>query len=388
MLAVLGRQPEIGIAELERRFGSDTVSWCSNTSAFIDQPPIDIQSLGSTVKLGQVVLRLKRANWAEVSRAIIDHYSAAWSTRHGKQTLGISVYDFDRISTRDLQKTGLLLKSSLKKVGVNIRLIPNTQLALSSATSHHNKLGLAPNKVELLIIRQNDGTVNIAESIGSQNITALARRDQQRPKRDAFVGMLPPKLALTITNLAMGSRSAGRVLDPFCGTGVVLQEAALRNFAVYGTDLSEKMIDYSRANLDWLAVTMHTTTHVQLEVADAMTATWHQPIDSVACETYLGQPFSAFPAPEKLREVRATCDRIVTEFLKNIADQLTAGTDLCVAVPAWQRPDGQFVHLPLIERLDLLGFRQIHLKNTAETKLIYARPGQVVARQLLILTRS
>lgn len=46
----------------------------------------------------------------------------------------------------------------------------------------------------IIIIQHNSRTI-IAESIGAQNITALAKRDQTRPKRDAFVGMLPPKLA-------------------------------------------------------------------------------------------------------------------------------------------------------------------------------------------------
>ena len=387
MLAVLGRQPEIGIAELERRFGSAAVSWCSDSSALVDADAIDIQSLGSTVKLGRVVERIESGDWPAASQRIVDRYTAMWADRSGKQTLGISAYGFDRLVPRTIQKTGLVLKTNLKKAGVSLRLIPNSDVALSSATSHHNKLGLSNTKTELLIVRQKNGAIVIAESVGAQNISALARRDQQRPKRDAFVGMLPPKLALTIVNLATGTLTSGRVLDPFCGTGVVLQEAALRGFSVYGTDLSEKMIDYTRANLDWLATTNHLDIAARLTPGDATTTRWQPPIDSVACETYLGQPFSAFPAPEKLRAVRTTCDRIVAQFLENIAAQLPSGTELCVAVPAWQQPDGRFAQLPLLQRLDSLGFRPIHLKNTAEQHLIYARPDQVVARQLLLLQR-
>src|SRR5690606_4224587 len=101
----------------------------------------------------------------------------------------------------------------------------------------HNKLGLSPNKVELLVVNGGKNGIIVAESSGTQNITALARRDQGRPKRDAFVGMLPPKLALLMLNLAAGGldpEKSHRVLDPFCGTGVVLQEAALQGYSVYG----------------------------------------------------------------------------------------------------------------------------------------------------------
>ena len=77
---------------------------------------------------------------------------------------------------------------------------------------------------------------------GVQNISAYAMRDQKRPKRDAFVGMLPPKLAQIMINLALGDQEPKDklLLDPFCGTGVLLQEALLMGLKVYGTDLSQK----------------------------------------------------------------------------------------------------------------------------------------------------
>jgi hypothetical protein len=37
-----------------------------------------------------------------------------------------------------------------------------------------------------------------------QDIDAYAERDFERPMRDAFVGMLPPKLAQIMLNLAVG----------------------------------------------------------------------------------------------------------------------------------------------------------------------------------------
>lgn len=57
-----------------------------------------------------------------------------------------------------------------------------------------------------------------------QDIESYTARDQARPMRDARVGMLPPKLAQIIINLALSNNDITEVLDPFCGTGVVLQE--------------------------------------------------------------------------------------------------------------------------------------------------------------------
>jgi tRNA G10 N-methylase Trm11 len=391
-IAILGRLPHLGIAELERVAGTDNVSWFSDHTALIKNAhPLSVERLGGSVKLGQVTLQLPKGEWPQVSNAIINHYQKEWAAASGKLTIGLSAYGF-AISTREVQKPGIILKQKLKAANVSLRLIPNSEPALSSATSHHNKLGLSANKVELLIVRSKDGRVIVAESTGAQNITALARRDQGRPKRDAFVGMLPPKLAQIMINLAQPQLSQGntqklRLLDPFCGTGVLLQEAALLGYDIYGTDLSEKMIDYSQTNLGWLARTHHIKSTVTLHQGDAMSTTWQPPIDVVACETYLGQPFSAPPSPAKLAEVRRNCDHIISSFLKNIAHQLAPSTPLCLAIPAWRDANSTFTQLRIVENLEELGYQQV-IFNIAPRDLFYYREDQVVARQLLVLAKS
>lgn len=385
-IAMLGRQPALGMAELENVFGN--VQWFSHDSALVRSDTFDVQRLGGTVRAGHVIAELPAADWRKASVHLVGEYYKKWSSASGKITLGISAYGFS-VSPRDVQHTGLILKSRLKSKGVSLRLVPNDQVILSTATSHHNKLGLSPNKVELLVIRGHSGKVIIAESTGSQNITALARRDQERPARDAFVGMLPPKLAQIMLNLAVPQTHKDMtVLDPFCGTGVVLQEASLIGLNVYGTDLSEKMIRYTRENLNWLQAQFNISTKMTLSEGDAMSYKWQQPIDVVVGETYLGQPFSAPPSDTKLGEVRRNCDHIISEFLKNIGSQLQPGTPLCIAIPAWNDGKENFAHLPLIKNLDLLGYEQIHFKNVDAKDLLYYRPEQVVARELLVLHKK
>lgn len=388
-IAMLGRQPALGMAELERIYGSAAVHWFSDQSATIETDGLDISRLGGTLKAGVVIATIPSGDWRTASTKIIQLLGKEWSAHEGKITLGLSAYGFP-VSARDVQKTGLLLKSKLKKSGVSLRLIPNPEPALNTAASHHNKLGLSDNKVELLVVRARNGRVIIARSTGAQNITAYTRRDQSRPKRDAFVGMLPPKLAQIMINLATDEEANGTktVLDPFCGTGVVLQEAALMGYAVYGTDLSEKMIRYSRDNLNWLQESHRIEFEWYLHEADAMTAQWRQPIDAVVCEGYLGQPFSAPPSPAKLTEVRGNCNHIMSTFLQNIGSQLAPGTPLCVAVPAWRDANGGFTHLPLIDQLGKLGYKRVELKNVRNEDLLYFREDQVVARELLLLEKA
>lgn len=384
-IAILGRQPLLGIAELERVYGSSAVDFFSDQAAIVNVDDFSLSHLGGVLKAGHIVAELS-GDWHRVSQKIVSEYVHAWSHFDGKITLGISVYGFD-IDTRAVQGTGIILKQKLKKSGVSLRLIPNNEPAHNTAVSHHNKLGLSNNKVEILVVRGRNGKVIVAESTGAQNITAYTKRDQERPKRDTFVGMLPPKLAQIMINLAH-PKSNSRILDPFCGTGVVLQEAALQGFSVYGTDLSEKMVRYSKDNLDWLATTHHVTFAFDLHEGDAMDTSWQKPIDAVIGESYLGQPFSAPPSPAKLAEVRKNCNYIITSFLKNIGKQIKPGTPLCIAIPAWKDTHGRFTHLPLIDKLDDLGFTAYEFKNISAKDLLYFREDQVVARELLVLIKK
>ena len=81
------------------------------------------------------------------------------------------------------------------------------------------------------------------------------------------------------------------ILDPFCGTGTVLQEALLAGYDVVGTDLSQKMVDYTTENLSWLQSTFTAPGNV-IDIHQANATTHHWPnsenLTAVVCETYLG----------------------------------------------------------------------------------------------------
>ncbi|MDR0397960.1 MAG: hypothetical protein LBH36_02135 [Candidatus Nomurabacteria bacterium] len=411
-IAILGRQPKIGTAEIEAVYGANAVTELADDILEVETDFLDISHLGGTKKAGLVFARTPRDQNAILS-AILKHLTEL--NVDGKTTLGLSAYHLP-FTAANLQKIGMRLKVELKKQGKSLRLVPNSEPALSTATSHHNKLGLSPNKIEIFLIGQK-GKVVLATSTGAQNITAYAARDQKRPKRDAFVGMLPPKLAQIIVNLAVqqtvSERTKIRVLDPFCGTGVVLQEALLMGHCVYGTDLNPKMIDYSRENLNWLLAGpvarsapknfCHTevdktflgaappratrSSSFNLDVGDATKFKWQKPIGAVASEVYLGQPFSAPPSDAKLAEVRRICRAITVEFLTNLAPQIKSGTLVCLAVPAWRTKYG-FTRLDILDTISKLGYNIQQFKHATQQDLLYCRDSQVVGRELLVLKRS
>ena len=151
------------------------------------------------------------------------------------------------------------------------------------------------------------------------------------------------------------------------------------------------MVDYTKENIKWLEKSFRPHGKFgSVEIADATTNTWDYAnnLSSVVCETYLGQPFSAPPSPQKLAEVRENCNKIISNFLKNLASQIPEGTQICIAIPAWRQKNGEFSHLPLVDFTQKLGYNRKEFMRVNPQDLIYYREDQVVARELLVLIRS
>lgn len=394
-IAVLGRQPKISLAELEALF-QNVHPICPLLAEFESNSTPDIRRLGGTLKVAKPV-NLQQ---------FLENLPAS-----GKITIGIS--DFSPKTTPyKAQGEALRLKRKLAKTGRSVRIIPNKTAALSSATSLHNHL-LTESKIELLKYQQKFYRV-----IQLSNIEEYAKRDQKRPARDAKVGMLPPKLAQILINLCGSLSPKSRILDPFCGTGVLLQEAVLMDYTPYGTDISERMVEYSRRNLEWLSdeqehVSLGTfrsqrgvtkaslarndgtrrsgfqgDIHLLITQGDATNYTWTQPIDAVACEVYLGQPMSNPPAEIKLKQEKQQCGSIILGFLKNLSKQIAAETSVTIAVPAWLRLDGTYERLNLLDEIGELGYNVISFKNLEQNDLLYHRAGQIVAREIIVLRKK
>lgn len=409
-LMILGRQPALGLAELESLYGADKIRPIGSHAAIVDVDPclLAFDRLGGSIKFCKILTELDTTDWKQIEKFLIQ-VSPGHSQRmaDGKMHLGLSVIGLN-VGLKQLEATGLSLKKVIRKTGRSVRLVPNKTLELNSAQVLHNRL-IGPNGWELVFIRDGQKTI-IAQTVKVQDIESYTRRDRGRPKRDTRVGMLPPKLAQIIINLAAGRLPeetlqnicdipAGqavprpkldqKVLDPFCGTGVILQEAYLMGYGVDGTDLEQRMVDYTLENMRWLVDNFNPGGRSsRFEKADATAYSWPHEFDFVASETYLGRPFTGRPDPEILTKTITECNLIIKKFLQNIHGQIKPDTRLCLAVPAWQTKPGQFKHLPLIDQIGDLGYNRVSFEHVKREDLLYYREDQIVARELLVITRK
>ncbi len=389
-LAVLGREPQISLAELSALY-SDVKQTSPNLATFTTEE-VSINRLGGSLKIAQAI----EATPLEFLRNLPE----------GKITLGVSDYS-KNASRRSATTEALKLKKILVRHGRSVRVVENKDAFLSTATSLHNGLsGKNDRKIEL--VKSNSNWYKV---VGIQDIDAYAKRDQARPARDARVGMLPPKLAQILINLCGPLPKGSRILDPFCGTGVVLQEALLMGYQVYGTDLSERMIDYSTRNIEWISKSALEETFAgrcrerrepspvktgartpgsekalfEICVGDATSFKWQPPIDAVACESYLGQPMSQIPSDLKLKEQQQECGNIILGFLKNLSTQIKSNTPVVIAIPAWLRQNATYERLKILDDIEDMGY---NVSKSSRDGLLYHREKQIVARDIIILRKN
>ena len=404
-ICVLGRQPQLGLAELESLYGAEHIRPLDGAALLdIAAEDINFKRLGGTIKVARILAVIDSTKWSDLAKYLIDRVPPYVEPMpEGKFTLGLSIYN-PSVPVKQIGAALLEIKKLVRQSGRPVRIVPNKTAVLNSATVLHNKL-THKGAWELLFIKDGAKTL-LAQTLFVQDIEAYAARDQARPARDSRVGMLPPKLAQIIINLAVGKieglgargeklenstldpkPSSLLLLDPFCGTGVILQEALLMGYSVYGSDIDPRMVEYTKKNLQWLIDKKPSIEgKVTVGAADATSYRWPG-FSVVASEVFLGRPLNSLPPPDALKQIVSDVNLITKKFLKNLAPQLRSGRNVCLAVPVWRQPNGELINLPVIDQLTDMGYTYLELKHVRREELIYFREDQVVARHLLRLTK-
>jgi tRNA G10 N-methylase Trm11 len=352
-----------------------------------------INRLGGITRIG--VLRGQQGQlWSAQELASLLSSPTSTKLRFGLSAVGVTGLA--------LTKMGLAVKQSLRKQGVRARFIAagkGTQL--NSAQILFNRLHRAPN-CELTFLRGADSYL-LAETRQVQDIQAYEVRDTGRPMRDARVGMLPPKLAQIMLNLIPSfPTSPPTILDPFCGTGVILQEGWLLGYHMTGRDQSDRMIQASKANLDWLISRfgVDATLLPEISVHDA-----HRPFadrdrssfDAIVTEPYLGAPLTALPPrKEAAARTRELVDLYIA-FFRNAKLTLKEDAHVVFILPALREVSGwQLFPASFLDETEKLGYHLNHLvpKELALTyqvtdrgTVVYARPNALVGREIALLQK-
>jgi len=312
----------------------------------------------------------------------------------GKFKFGISIYPgghrgkLAALKTQS-EKIGIKVKKKIKESGHSVRYVTSKIPVLSSVIVTKQKL--TEKGVEFCLFPTEDEIlIGVTETV--QDFEEWSTRDYSRPKRDPKRGMLPPKLARSMINLANRDPETTAILDPFCGVGTVLTESLALDFkSITGSDIDEKATHDSRKNINWEKRRSENETEVTLITTKAQEiGTFLAPnsIDLIVTEMFLGTPRSGDESDAVLEKRIKDLEQMLLESLRAFTKILKDKATIVLAVPAYATTR-EAVTMHIVEKAKLFNFKSEAFTGTDTTQegaIRYKREGQMVYRDIYKLT--
>lgn len=388
---ILGNHPAWSVAEISSVLGSDNLTWpqekilIKESSHEINALSL-IERLGGTLKIATFEESLSaKASLSSIAEALSNILQTKASRGEGKLVFGLS--DYGAQLPFSIEKLGLETKKILKKDNISSRLVTSKDKELSSVVVGQNKL---LKKGAELILYRNGQNIIISRTLAVQNYKDLSRRDYGRPARDDRSGMLPPKLAQMMINIASQANLHDLLLDPFCGSGTVISEAMLMGYTnLVGTDLSEKAIKDSRTNIEWLRDLYKIETRPRFHIKNATRLSSFfkkNSVDTIVSEPYLGPQRGLNDLALVIDEIENLYQSSLNEFYQIIKP----GGRIVMVWPVFFGKEFVKIDLskwknvsPLPSQFNSLDYLKLSFRKT----LLYSRSGQKVWRELVILEK-
>ena len=344
-----------------------------------------IKRLGGTIKLGELIAEVPfSSNFADflpsLEKIILQHSNNLGA---GKINFGFSVYGDQQINTKAL---GLTIKKKLQAQGISSRLVTSQEKTLSSVVVEQNKL--LKRGLEIVLIREGEKII-IGKTLAVQDFKGLSRRDYGRPARDDHSGMLPPKLAQIMLNLAELTDPQEIIVDPFCGSGTILSEALLMGYQrLFGSDLTPQAVSNARENIAWLKKN-YPLDNPQVKIITKNVinlAKFIKPLSAsaIVTEPYLGPQRGLI----NFNQVKENLESLYSEALAQFRLVLKPGGRVVMIWPSF------YGERPITP--DYSGFKMLNPYpsfmssplNKNRPSIIYGRPGQKVFREIVVLEKE
>lgn len=233
---------------------------------------------------------------------------------------------------------------------------PNT--ALWPATIARHNLLAGPNAEILAIFTER--VLYFAHTVAVHDSQLQQFRDEERPYVAAEIST-SPKLCRTLLNLA-GARAGDTVLDPFCGTGTLLMEAALLDMTCIGIDIDPNAVQGAKSNLKWLSAELGQQIDFTILLGDARHADRLLSInvDAIAFEPDLGPLYESAPTKtEAQRQIRKLTS-LYNEVLRALVKRLSPGGRIAMTLPVINSTEDT-IHVNLDYLLKQTNLQVVHM---------------------------
>ena len=381
---ILGNHPSLSLAELLTVFSTD-IELVNNNIAILDtKKDINasqiIQNLGGTIKIG-LVIKENSKDFAYDSKKIV----LGLCKKGEKFSFGLSCYGDNNIYVKNL---GINIKKALKNEGFSIRFVESKEKVLSSVIVEQNKL--LKKGIEIISFKYK-GQIFLAKTLAVQPFKSLSFRDFGRPARDDRSGMIPPKLAQIMINIATGGNRDIKILDPFCGSGTILSEALLMNHNVFGSDISKKAIEDSQNNLEWIKEKYDIQNSYELLQINAteISKIIIDKFNAIVTEPFLGPQRGQIDIKKTIIQLNKLYSQSIEQFLKI----LNKNGRVVMVWPVFVQSGKKYFLNPDIKDFKIANIfeKQMFddkLYSTQRQTMIYGRQGQKVLREIIILDKK
>lgn len=406
---ILGRERQLALAELKAVLMKkrvvfdiekvlDNVAYLSIENFSQSEAKSVIDSTAGIVKIFCIISEHKTVKFIDLTQEIIELVEGRSQDKFGMKDIeekprvnfGISSY-YHRLAKDDINRYGLDLKRHFKEYKISSRFVALTEtLELSTIQTLKNKLD--GEGVEIGIFSDCLGVL-----WALNDPEKWAKIDYDKPAADKYSGMLPPRLARMMVNIAVGSTDEFStslnnitIVDPFCGSGAILIEGLQSGYNVIGSDVSDKAVHDTKENMEWF-LTENTNIKNQNLIFKA-DATGNNLIKMIkykvgknliiVTEPFLGRPKKMKSTYEgTINEYRDIKD-LYLDFFRNISEfnLPELKKTLCVIFPSVETKDGNRYQLYEICKAEIekMGFIQ------NGEPFLYGRDYQIVKREIVV----
>ena len=400
---ILGRNSDLSLVEIESVLKKNNIEFnliakSREVAIFETATSLDInlinKTLGGTVKIGVV---LEKTEVSDDYSLVIseDLLKTLFPDSESKIEFGISIYDLDgdrrilEALSKNKFQTTKTIKLWLEQKGIKAHFPQSKDRFLSSAAVDKNKL--IEKGAEILVI-VSSSLIFVGKTVAVQEFEEFSFRDYGRPKRDMRSGVMPPKLARMMINLAEVSEG-DVLLDPFCGSGTLIQEALYLGYKnIIGSDNSKKAIDDTKENIKWFKdkITNINTEKVRIDIYEQDVRTISKKIQSnsvsaIITEPYLGQTMHRRPQSSEIEKAILSLKQLYLSAFSEFKKILKPGGVVIFILPAFF--DGRTTQsMDVLDQIKSLGFKQADLSGSSRKSIIVGSRHDFVLREIIKLS--
>lgn len=312
-LFILGRNPELSTAELESFFRKNNADFRKieliNNGLLIELSSMPkkgiIEKLGGTISIGEVIAE---GNLKEIVQEL-DKINLQNSKSN---KLNYTVYNFESEIFEEIKE---YLKKRFKEEKLKATEKKLTGSIKMQSGIHAGKASSNLIDEQFFAFKNCFGRI-----IESSDYKKIEERDMKKPERRNELA-ISPRLAKILINLSE-TKENETLLDPFCGIGVILEEALLQRIKVIGIDKDKSAIEGARKNLKWFKFDKR---NYRLINEDSSQIKLNEKISGIAAEPDFGRLIKSPLAEEESRKILLSFEKLMAQVLNNLKRNITKG---------------------------------------------------------------